>query len=1042
MSQQVTWALTRATVIRREDDGSNGQGAGKHTHLMVGRSSGAAGTRRNYRSFIKFTPNWTGVIKLVSATLSLYTDDLSEFGPYDSNDVPKIKVHRLTSAFTEGDSVGFEDDDYVSPSISSVDPVSKTMSKVPSGVTNIDVTKLVRKWAPATVAGGSGTLAQANARNHGFALVGTNSSNENWGGWSDDHGTPGQRPSLTIVYELGPTTPNTPINLTPSGVVASVSAFESDFSDVRVTDTLVQSHVQVYTNTGVKSGDADTDDTIDVTAHGFKIGDEVWFHSLTGGAGLSTGRAYYVRSSASHSANTFKVSETPGGTPANITTAYTALTVGKPIWSKAKAASETERLTDHSFVLPEGLNLTRLTTYKWRVRHKDSDSRWSAWAALVSFSVTNTDPNAPTNMRPDGLSVSRMHLNFSCSFTDPDAADDYALAHQFQLSALPEGDPGWDDATFIKWDTGKVYSADETTVTRQNYGGEELTAGTYYWRARHWDRHDGLSDWAYAEVTLLTDFDPLPGTQTDIQENPNAPWRIRIREMKFNSLAGTTGAITGVAATNLFTSAKVHKLTAGRKVRISSVTGGTGLFTDGDYWVIASGLTTTAFKLSETRGGSEVNFTTDVSAMVLTGVTTRGPGNVVAIIENAKSVGGTIVYNSPGGAGFTLPVDHPQIAVIEPRQVHYGIDHYTGDGWRETFAGLVWDMDANETDVVFPGMDYLGLLDSVSDERYDPAVPDKSYTKGGSKYNDVTIRNVVLDQLNRARGLPNSPVGFISVGSIATMNEKVTIWSTMQPVLSFISGLLDSHRQGTGKKTRIQVRRTSVGGYEFVIEDAPGQVRDNLRLRHGELVNGYRVVLFGDQWSSVLHVIGRTREGIRILYKTASAPGLDQAIWGRFARAIILDNVSDENDAARRVRQGAIKFGKFGQGVALAVRSGFLRPREGYDVTDDFPVDIRHGAVNTDNYGSGYWTCWAVEWTASDNGEQNTTLTLMPREDTTSPDADLIDSVPLSTQPEWQIGWDVPGPLARAYRWLNQTTGQVWELDDETAPALDITGTA
>lgn len=1045
MSEQKTWDLLRATVVRTLDNGSSGQGAGLHHHLLVGRF-GASGTRRNYRSYIKFTPDWTGVAKLVSATLTVYTDDFSEFGAYDSNDFAKVTFRKLTSAFTEGDSEGFETDDYTNPSYTTSLQITKSLSEAADGLTNIDVTAIVKTWAPATVAGGSGTLAEANARNHGFGLYGTTDVNENWGGWSDEHTTPGLRPQLTLVYELGPTTPNAPTDLSPSGAVDSVGAFEGDFTDTRATDYLVETNVQVFTASAVKSGDADTDDTIDVTAHGFTTGQVVWFLSLTGGTGLSLSRAYYVRQVVN--ANSFKVSETSGGPFVNITVAYSALTVASPKWAKAKVASNTERLNDRSFVLPDGLTLSRNTSYKWRMRQKDNDSLWSPWTTLTTFSVNNTDPNAPTAVRPDadgtpaaGDFSSLNGVQFRSTFSDPDPADDYLLAYQIQLSDLEEGDPGWDEATFLKWDTGKVYVASGQVAHWTNYGGSDLAAGTYYWRVRHWDSHDGLSAWSYARIVLTSDFDAAPGSQTSIQVDPHAPWRIRIREMKFNAL--DTGAITGNAGTNLLTSAKNHGLVVHRKVRFSALSGGTGLVVGRDYWVLTVPSPKT-FTLAAEKGGSTVDFTTNVTSATLTGVTTRGPGNVVAVLEDAKSVGGSIVYNSPGDAHFTLPVDHAQISVIEPRQTHYGVDFYTGDGWRETYAGLVWDVDANERDAVFPCVDYLGLLDAVNDERYYPAEPDRPYTKGGSKYVDQTITTVVTDQLNRARAIANSPVGFIELGTIATMDEKVTIWSTMEPVLSFISGLLDSHRQGTGKKTRISVRRKTNGNYEFVVEDNPGQTRDNLRLRYGELVNGYRVVVFGDAWASVTHGIGRTREGIRVLYKTASAPGIDQKVWGRYSRALVLNNVSDEADATRRTKQLAIKAGKLGQGMGIGVRTGLLRPLDGYDVCDDFPVAIRHGAVNTDNYGSGYWTLWAVAWEAMDDGTFDVALTLSPREDTVAPDDDLIDSVPISTQPEWQMGWQPPGnlnPRPGTRRYLDQNTGKTYTLDPLASSAVTgITG--
>jgi hypothetical protein len=45
----------------------------------------------------------------------------------------------------------------------------------------------------------------------------------------------------------------------------------------------------------------------------------------------------------------------------------------------------------------------------------------------------------------------------------------------------------------------------------------------------------------------------------------------------------------------------------------ASLTGGAGLQTGTIYWVIASGLTSTAFKVSSTYGGAAFDFTTDIT---------------------------------------------------------------------------------------------------------------------------------------------------------------------------------------------------------------------------------------------------------------------------------------------------------------------------------------------------------------------------------------------------------------------------------------------
>jgi hypothetical protein len=75
------------------------------------------------------------------------------------------------------------------------------------------------------------------------------------------------------------------------------------------------------------TGEAD-DETITSAAHGFIAGDKVQFSGLTGGAGLSTSTDYHVIG-AGLTANTFRVSATPGGSAVNFTTDITAGTASE-----------------------------------------------------------------------------------------------------------------------------------------------------------------------------------------------------------------------------------------------------------------------------------------------------------------------------------------------------------------------------------------------------------------------------------------------------------------------------------------------------------------------------------------------------------------------------------------------------------------------------------------------------------------------------------------------------------------------------------------
>ncbi len=71
--------------------------------------------------------------------------------------------------------------------------------------------------------------------------------------------------------------------------------------------------------------------------------------------------------------------------------------------------------------------------------------------------------------------------------------------------------------------------------------------------------------------------------------------------------------LTSAAADDIL-DATAHGFVAGDEVTFSSLTGGTGLETGRVYYVIAANLAANTFQVSETAGGSAVNFTADVTA--------------------------------------------------------------------------------------------------------------------------------------------------------------------------------------------------------------------------------------------------------------------------------------------------------------------------------------------------------------------------------------------------------------------------------------------
>lgn len=1034
-TQTKVWTATSGTVTRtHKSNTSLKHGSGNNKRLYVDLIGDY-----NYRSWLKFENDWASVGRIVRAILVCYTDDglgIADI-PADS-DLPSVRIRRLTSPFTEGNNVDetFDSSDYTAPSQTTTGETTSRMTNESNGINRIDITKIVNAWAPTGVKRSDGSTGSA-AANHGLALIGfTNiDAKRAWSGWSEDAADSSMRPFIELTYEYGATAPDAPAEVSPTGTVASIEAFEGTFTDIRNTDTLRRSQVQVYGP--AQAATIATDDFVTDANHGLANGAVIYFTSLTGGVGLTTFTAYYVRA---RTTNTFKVATAnTDATIVNITDAYEAATWRTKVYDKTQAESNAAITAAVFSHIPENLHLVRNVTYGWRARVYDQEGQAGAWSSLTSVAVTNTNPDTPV-LAPHGKTYATLDgVQFKGgTFSDPDAGD-RLLAYQVQLSAYPEGDGHWDDGESILWDTGKRFVKYGDTDWSTPYGGMDLAAGTYYARARVWDNHQGLSSFDYATITLSANFIAEPNDSVNsIQMRPRAPWRILVKEMKFNTVGGN---ITGDASTNLLTSASAHSLRAGRKVRFSAITGGTGLVKGQDYYVISSGLTTTAFKVSETYGGSEVNFTTAVTAGTLTAVTTRGPGNVVAVLEDAFNVGASLLYNSPGEAHWTLGIAHPQLSVIEPRQTHYAIEFRQGDGWREVFQGLIVDFDASDTDIIFYGLDYLGLLDFTVDEHYDPANIDKAHDKGGSKYVNQTITAIVTDQLKRAREPVNSIVGFISTGSIATMDEQITVYSTYAATLPFTVSLLDSHRAGSGKMTRLWVRKTAAGGYEWVVTDDPGIERDNLRLRYGELVQGYRVVPF-KEFATRVNAIGRDKNGVKVRYVSQQAPVLDENVWGRWMLPKFIDGVADANDMARRTRQASLSASKLGKQVALGLRSGVLQPRDGYDLMDQFPVDIEHGSVSTSAFGSGYWVAVGITWQALQRGDLNTTLTLRPREDGTAPSADLLTLQEISAQAEWQIGWQPPAALPVVSRyWLDQNTGKVYIRTGGALLFTGITGT-
>ena len=150
--------------------------------------------------------------------------------------------------------------------------------------------------------------------------------------------------------------------------------------------------------------------------------------------------------------------------------------------------------------------------------------------------------------------------------------------------------------------------------------------------------------------------------------------------------------------------------------------------------------------------------------------------------------------------------------------------------------------------------------------------------------------------------------------------SRIYINAAFKERLTFMQGLIQSARQGNGNQHRLWPERTADGSYRWRYQTAAGTTRDNLRLKYGELIQGFRVIVLGTTWGSKVYGVGRKAVSANLYFKSASAPGIDTNVWGNVAVPALWQDISDENDLQRRVNQMAREVGKFGKSVALGLR--------------------------------------------------------------------------------------------------------------------------
>ena len=208
----------------------------------------------------------------------------------------------------------------------------------------------------------------------------------------------------------------------------------------------------------------------------------------------------------------------------------------------------------------------------------------------------------------------------------------------------------------------------------------------------------------------------------------------------------------------------------------------------------------------------------------------RGPGEVKAIIYDAQHIGASTVANDVGEFYFTVPTMHPQASEIEPLQRHYALEFYRGGIWKPLFEGVIMDMDADEDEVVFYGLDYMGLLSKNVETAFFTIRPPRR------EHRRRWLQVHRQDHLVRHQG-PTDARGHddrthpsasstwshrLKPPLMEAITSKVTINAAFRERLGFILGLIQSAKQGTGTGHACGLRRLADGTYQWRYKNNAG----------------------------------------------------------------------------------------------------------------------------------------------------------------------------------------------------------------------------
>lgn len=343
----------------------------------------------------------------------------------------------------------------------------------------------------------------------------------------------------------------------------------------------------------------------------------------------------------------------------------------------------------------------------------------------------------------------------------------------------------------------------------------------------------------------------------------------------------------------------------------------------------------------------------------------RGRGNLLAVVDDAKNIGGSDYANDAGEFFMTLPYNHPAVSEIDPLTSHYEVSRWDGSAYQPIFAGLVEDFDATENEVVYYGSDYMGLLRGT-------------ITSATTSYTSTAISTIIISQLftnpvGSATTETESRLGFMTQGTINSTATTTTVISAYEQRLNFLQSVIRILQSNGTTRPQLYVPRAAPTTFEFDSNRGANQL--SVRLEWGGNVNGFRWRPYGPDFATRINALGVKREGAAVLYSTQTYAS--ESTYGWIARPALFQDVVNQTALDNLALRDARRYGKVGQGVSMRVKVHGLAPWDGYDLMDSLPVYISRGPVSV---AGDLFTLWGLQWRLKPTGEEELILDLLPKD--------------------------------------------------------------